>query len=149
VTTILLDGNAYNKLQLDVEARSTLRALVARGRARVIATPMILDELRQSPFGGPPNWFPIAVETESVTVPGYVPLGMTRLGDGQVYDEHRGESSKIPDAIIADSASALADILVSEDRRCRERLKRISTRCCGMDYAEFREWLRASAVATS
>jgi hypothetical protein len=45
-----------------------------------------------------------------------------------VYSEHRGASNEIPDAIIADSAPALADILVSEDRRCRERSKKISTR---------------------
>jgi hypothetical protein len=96
-----------------------------------------------------PNWFPIAVEAESVTVLGYAPLGMTELGDGEVYAEHRGESKKIPDAIIADSAHVLADILVSEDRRCRERLKRIGTRCSGMDYEKFREWLRASVATTS
>lgn len=149
MTTILLDANVYDKLQLDAEACSLLGALVDRGQARVIATPMVLDELQRSPFGGLPNWFPVAVEAESVTVLGYAPLGMTRLGEGQVYTEHRGESQKIPDAIIADSADALADILVSEDRRCRERLKRVGTRCSGMDYEEFREWLRASAPAPS
>lgn len=71
---------------------------------------------------------------------------MTGLGEGVVYDEHRGESKNIPDAIIADSANALADILVSEHRRCRERLKKISARCTSLDYEQFREWLRASAA---
>lgn len=146
MTTILLDANVYDKLQADAESRATLRGLVDRGSAKVIATPMVLDELRSSPFGGIPEWFPVTVEAESVTVLGYAPLGMTKLSKGAIYGEHRGESSKIPDAIIADSADALADILVSEDRRCRERLKKISTRCAGFDYQQFREWLRTSAA---
>ncbi len=145
MTTILLDANVYDKLQADGESRATLRALVDRGSAKVVATPMILEELQSSPFGGIPDWFPVTVEAENVTVLGYAPLGMTKLGEGVVYGEHRGESSKIPDAIIADSADALTDILVSEDRRCRERLKKISARCTGFDYEQFREWLRTSA----
>jgi predicted nucleic acid-binding protein len=146
VTTLLLDANVYDRLQADDESRTTLRGLVDRGLARVIATPMVLEELRRSPFGGIPNWFAVAVEAENVTVLGYATLGMTKLGEGEVYGEHRGESEKIPDAIIADSADALADVLVSEDRRCRERLKKISTRCTALDYDQFREWLRTSAA---
>ncbi len=149
MTTILLDQNIYDKLQADPEIRSALGGLVNRGFVRVIATPMVLDELLNGPFGGLPDWFPIEVEPESVTVLGYAPLGMTRLGDGEVYAEHRSESKKIPDAIIANSANSLADILVSEDRRCRERLKKISTSCRGMDYREFCEWIRAAAAAIS
>lgn len=137
----------YDKLQVNDESRTTLRGLVDRGLARVIATPMVLEELRRSPFGGIPNWFAVAVEAENVTVLGYAKLGMTKLGNGEVYGEHRGESKKIPDAIIADSADALADVLVSEDRRCRERLKKISTRCTALDYEQFREWLCASAAS--
>ena len=148
MTTLLLDANVYDKLQVDDGSRTTLGCLVERGLARVIATPMVVDELRRSPFGGIPTWFAVAVEAENVTVLGYATLGMTKLGDGEVYKEHRGESQKVPDAIIADSADALADVLVSEDRRCRERLKKISTRCAAMDYQQFREWLLASAVAS-
>jgi hypothetical protein len=95
VATILLDANVYDKLQSDTEACATLRALVDRGLARLIATPMVLDELQKSPFGGPPNWFPVAVEAESVTVLGYAPLGMRRLDDGGVNAGHRGESNKL------------------------------------------------------
>lgn len=146
MTTILLDANVYDKLQADGESRATLRGLLDRGFAKMIATPIVLEELRRSPFGGIPVWFPGDVDAESVTVLDYAPLGMTNLGEGVVYGEHRGESKKIPDAIVADSADALADILVSEDRRCRERLKKISTRCTGLGYEEFREWLRASAT---
>jgi hypothetical protein len=82
------------------------------------------------------------VEVESVMVWGYWRWGMARWSDGTVYKKHRGESSKIADAIIADSADSLADILVSEDRRCRSRLAAISSRCTAMDYNEFQTWVK-------
>lgn len=137
MTTILLDANVYDKLRADGQSRASLRALVDRGLAKVIVTPMVLQGLQRSPFGGLPDWFPVTVEAENLTVLNYAPLGMTGLGEGVVYDEHRGESKKIPNAIIADSANALADILVLEDRRCRERLKKISARCTSLDYEQF------------
>lgn len=84
MTTVLLDGNVYDKLQADPEACATLRALVRSALARVIATPIVCDELQRSPFGGLPDWFPVTVEAESVTVLGYAHLDMTRLGDGEV-----------------------------------------------------------------
>jgi len=142
VNTVLLDCQIYDKLEVDRDTRGVVRSLVETGAIRVIATPMVLDELRRSPFEGFPDWFSVVVEAESATVLDYAPLGMTRLGDGEVYTSHRGQSKKIPDAIIADSANLLADILVSDDRRCRERLKKISTRCKGLDYGEFCEWVR-------
>jgi predicted nucleic acid-binding protein len=145
VTTLLLDANVYDKLQADGESRTTLRSLVDRGLAKVIATPMVLEELQRSPFGGIPNWFNAGVEAENVTVLGYATLDITNLGEGEIYGQHRGQSGKIPDAIIADSADALADVLVSEDRRCRERLKKISTHCTALNYDQFREWLRVQS----
>ncbi len=149
MNTVLLDGNVYDKLQADADARGALQTLVARGVVRVIATPMVRAELQRSPFGGFPDWFSVVLEAENVTALGWAPLDMTRPGEGEVYSEHRGESKKIPDGIMADSADALADILVSEDRRCRERLKKISTRCRGMDYEQFAAWLRTLIAETS
>lgn len=140
--TVLFDCHIYDKLAVDRATCEAIRSLVDQRTIRVVATPMVLDELRRSPFGGVPDWFPVEIEPESVTVLGFAPLGKTRLGEGDVCTEHRGSSKKIPDAIIADSASSLADILVSEDRRCRDRLKKISTRCKGLDYREFCEWIK-------
>jgi predicted nucleic acid-binding protein len=140
--TLLLDVNIYNKLEADPGARATLAHAINAGLARVIATPIVVDELRESPFGGLPNWFPIKLEVENVAVVGYWRIGMARLGDGGVYTAHRGQSNKIPDAIIADSADSLADILVSDDHRCRKRLAEITSRCMAMDYQEFLTWVR-------
>lgn len=141
-TTLLFDGNIYNRLDADGKTRERLAWHIAQGGIRVIATPVVVDELSNSPFGGLPDWFPIEVEVESVIVWGHWRWGMARWGKGAVYTQHRGDSKKIPDAIIADSADSLADILVSDDRRCRNRLADISTRCRALDYSEFQGWLR-------
>jgi len=139
--TVLLDGNIYNRLDTDPGTRSKLQQLIAAGAVRVIATPVLVDELTASPFGGLPNWFPVEVEAESTSVLGYARLGMARLGEGDIYTKHRGDSRKIPDAIIADSAHSLADVLVSDDRRCRQRLAYLSSQCISLDYQGFLTWL--------
>lgn len=46
MTTILLDVNVYDKLQADGQSRASLRALVDRGLAKVIVTPMVLQGLQ-------------------------------------------------------------------------------------------------------
>lgn len=145
VAKLLLDGNVYDKLSQDQGTRELLAQLVKGGRVEVIATPVVVGELTESPFQGLPTWFPISMQPEAVTVLGYARLGAARLSSGRVYRQHRGESKKIPDAIIAHSADAIADILVSEDQRCRKRLAEISTRCRAMSYDEFRVWLKRQA----
>jgi hypothetical protein len=141
MTTLLLDCNVYDMLAADHANRSRLARFVAAGEVRVIATPVVIDELTASPFGGLPAWFAVDVEPEYVAVYGFARYGMARYGDGQVYSEHRGSSNKIRDGIIADSADALADIFVSEDERCRKRLLKISSNCKAKSYDEFCSWI--------
>lgn len=138
---VFLDGNIYNLLDQDLETRTSVAKAIARGQIRVIATPVVVDELLQSPFGGVPDWFSVDVEVENVAVPDHWHLGQAGLGDGRVFTEHRGTSHKTRDAIIADSADALADVLVTDDRRCRKRLLEISSKCTAFDYKRFRRWL--------
>ena len=140
---ILFDSNIYDALEHDMEAKSAINTLSSNGTIRVIATPRVQDELSASPFGGIPNWFPVAIETESVAVLGFWRLGMARLGEGEVYREHRGDSNQASDAVIADSANDLADFFVSEDKRARTRLNAISDSCIAMSYCEFRTWLQS------
>ncbi|MEQ1574397.1 MAG: hypothetical protein ABL993_09150 [Vicinamibacterales bacterium] len=138
---VFLDCNIYDQLALDAEHRGRVGELVARGELKVIATPVVIDELAASPFGGLPNWFPVAAMPENVAVGGFARVGMARIGAGEIYSQHRGSSNNIKDGILAESADALADILVSEDGRCRKRLNLISTTCDGMSYADFCRWL--------
>ena len=143
MTTVLFDSNVYDRLENDKGARSAIENLSSLGKIRVIATPRVQDELASSPFGGLPEWFPVTVEPESVFVLDFARLGMERLGDGRVFNEHRGASNQASDAVIADSADDLADIFVSEDRRASTRLNSASERCVGMSYLDFRAWLRS------
>ena len=138
---VLLDGNIYDKLAADDDTRALLASCVAADGVLVIATPIVIDELNDSPFEGLPSWFPIVVEPESVFVLGFARLGAARLGDGEVLTKHRGSSSKIKDAIIADSAASIADLFVSEDKRCRKRLEEMNTKCRALTYAEHRVWI--------
>ena len=144
MTRVMFDTNVYDKLAVDVDCRARVANLVATQRLSVIATPIIVDELAAGPFGGLPDWFPIVVEPESVAVLGFARLGMARLGDGDVYTRHRGASKNIKDGIVADSADALADILVSEDGRCRRRISEVSSNCVGISYEEFGQWLESA-----
>ena len=141
MTTLLLDGNIYNKLRDDLEARTALADRVQAGEVRVFATPIVIDELNESPFRGIPNCFHVDLEPESVVVLGYARFGMARLGNGEVFAAHRGASKKTKDAIMADSADSLADLFVSEDSRCRKRLSQTSTKCRALSWFEFRQWL--------
>jgi hypothetical protein len=142
MTRVLLDGNIYDKLEADPPTRELIAELVRDGALSILATPVVVDELREGPFQGVPEWFPVSVECEAVCVIGYARLGMAMISNGHIYDRHRGTSRKFPDAIIAESAHAMADILVSEDRRCRKRLADCSDRCRPMCYAEFCDWLK-------
>lgn len=138
---LLLDGNIYNRLDADVSTRSRLKSLIARGVVRVIATPMLVDELGPSPFCGLPDWFSIEVRFESVFALDYAKLDTASLGDGDAYRRHRGQSNKVADAVIADSAASLADVLVSDDGRCRKRLADIGGHCIALDYEGLLLWL--------
>jgi hypothetical protein len=141
---VFLDGNIYDRLAADHQTRERLVVLVANGDVRVIATPVVADEVTAGPLRSLPDWFPIDLRNEAVAVLGYAKLGMAQLGEGEMYQAHRGESltsSNTRDAIIAESAHKLADLFVSEDRRSRERLRKLSSNCAAMTFDEFRQWL--------
>jgi len=138
--TLLLDGNVYDELAQDSATRADLIDFVTRGLLRVICTPTIQRELENSPFGGIPDWFPVHYELESVSVLPFQ-LGETRLGPGDVYRAHRGDSQKRRDAEIADAADAYADVFVTQDRRCRKRAQECAVSCQTFDFQDFKAWL--------
>ena len=138
---VLLDTNIYDKLACDPGTLDDIATAATAGHVRAIATPKVEDELLNSPLRGLPDWFPIETRVESVAVLDHWHLGMAKLGEGEVYSAHRGTSQKVPDAIIADSAHAYAQVFVSEDRRARRRLDESSSRCRAMDYVTFCDWL--------
>jgi hypothetical protein len=138
ITKIVLDANIWDKLAVDEPARERIRSLCEVSSLEIIIPDTLLRQLEVSPFGGVPDWFPTDVIPDSVFVLDHSRLGFARLGEGDVFTAHRGESQQISDAVIVDSADYDADLFVSEDRRARERYAKLRNRGRALDYARFR-----------
>lgn len=141
MTRVLLDGNIYDKLKADETTRRLIYEKIVAGILVVIASPIVVDELNESPFNGLPDFFPVKQITEAIAVAGYARAGLARVSNGEVYDAHRGTSKKSKDAIIAETANVDCDVFVSEDQRCRKRLKEVEPKCLVLSYDEYKEWL--------
>jgi hypothetical protein len=107
----------------------------------IVASTVVVAELRPSPFGVLPPWFRVVVEPEGIAISGLARSGMARSSNAAIYTSHLGSSTKGRDAIIAQSARSMAAILVSEDGRCREHLKALASADSAMTYDEFSGWL--------
>ena len=141
--SIVLDANIYDKLAIDAERCFHLRELIHKGHVEVLLSPVVHDQLGAGPFKDVSSLFPIRLISEAVAVWGVAKFGLARMGNGNVYKEHRGASNQYKDAIIADTAHCDADIFVSEDKRCRKRLKTISSTLKCLDYDEFAAWIES------
>lgn len=135
---VLLDCNIWDQLANDGRARARLAHLVDSERLVVVVPATLRRELEASPFGGIPDWFSIVPILDGVAVVGHSRVGECRLGDAEVFRAHRGESRQVPDAVLADTAHAYADVFVSEDRRARDCYARIAGSSRALDFSGFR-----------
>jgi hypothetical protein len=140
--SLLLDCHIYDRLAIDQTTRDRVKTACAQNLIRVLVNPVILGELKSSPFGDIPDFFPLQLIADSVVVPGLAIPGLARPGKGKVFADHIGTSKQGKDAVIADSASNYADVFVSDDRRCRTRLQQIGTSCKCFTYPEFSHWIK-------
>ena len=138
---IIFDSNIYNKLDNRPDIRRKIKSLITNNKLSVVVPTTISRELEKSPFKGVPDWFNTECIGDSAFILDYSRLDVDRLGGGDTYNSHRGNSKKIQDALIADTAETDADIFVSEDNRCRERLKNISNSCKSLTFSDFETWL--------
>jgi len=138
----LLDGNIYDRLQAESAVRDQIASLYDSGVLEIVASPVVVDELKRSPSGGIPDWFSVVVQPEGIAISGLARSGMARSSTGVIYEQHAGESNKGFDAIVAQSARSMGATLVSEDRRCRERLRRLAGPGSALTYDEFKAWLQ-------
>lgn len=141
-----LDGNIYNLLEADPVVCSEIGALVDRGLLEIVASPVLVTELQRSPFSGIPAWFKVVVQPEGIAISGLARSGMARSSSGAMYKQHLGASGEGFDAIVAHSAHSMGATLVSEDRRCRERLRRLASSSSAMTYVEFKTWLHQTTA---
>jgi hypothetical protein len=132
---VLFDSNIYDRLAKDVATRERINALVLSGSMCVIVSRTVAEELRQSPFQGVPDFFPIKHVGNTV---GDVKMAVNdSIGSGEVFNAHRGISKKTGDAYVADAASCYADWLVSEDSRLRKRSESTNSNAEPMSYRVF------------
>lgn len=137
MTKVVFDCNVWDKLALFTEVQNRIRRLCIAGEMEVVVPDTLRRELKESPFQGIPDWFPVRTIPDSVFVPDQSWLDHARLGEGKVYREHLGESTQRKDAIIVDAADSDADIFVSEDRRARTRYAALRGSEKSMNLCEF------------
>ena len=135
---VVLDSNIWDKLDVDELARESIRLLVKNDQLEVLVPDTLLRDLEASQFDGVPDWFPTSVVADGVFVLDHSRLGCARLGDGSVYEDHKGESRQVSDAVIVATVDAEADLFVSEDRRARNRYTRLRGEGRSLDYQRFR-----------
>lgn len=135
---VLLDCNIWDQLARDGRTRARLAHLVDSERLVVLVPATLRRELEASPFGGVPDWFSVVSILDGVAIVNHSRAGECRLGDAEVYSAHRGESRQVPDAVLADTAHAYADVFVTEDRRTRDRYARIAGSSRALDFSDFR-----------
>ncbi len=141
---VVLDANIYDTLRENPEYYGSIRTLIEAGLLNVIVTRTVVEELFRSPFAGIPAFFPTSYEPNTVSRAGIMKAG-DRLGRGDVYCSHVGNSKKVNDALIADAAAVYADYLVSEDHRLRKRMQSIASRCKALSFSEFLKVLETMA----
>ena len=141
MTTILLDSNIYDELSNDEAVRNSISNLIQTKTITVVAPQIVLDEMKNSPFKGIPNFFPVEAISDGVAVAGLAKAGAAIVSEGKTYTKHKGNSKQSKDAIIAETALNFSDVFVSQDNHCRERLKSISNKTQCFDYQEFKKWI--------
>lgn len=139
---IIFDSNIFDLLVEDSDAVCKLNDIIKLGIAEILIPSTICDELKKSPFKGVPALFPYIKITDAVFILGQSRLGEARLGDGRVYQQHKGDSQQLKDAIIADTANLEATMFVSQDNRNRSRLRNLSKSCKSLTFDEFLDWLK-------
>ena len=138
---IIFDANSYDQLAAHPETIEIVRHCIEKNKITILITRTIMDELKTSPFKGVPDWFFVQQIPESVFLLDYCYLDDARLGDGEVYEQHKGTSLKFKDALIADFADSDCDLLITDDKRCKKRLNEVSQKCKAMNFNEFKNWL--------
>jgi hypothetical protein len=141
VDKVIFDTNIYDKLIGDEQTCEAISKLIKHDLLRVEVPRTIEDELIESPHKCVPKLFPVERTSDSVFIVGHSKIGFARVGNGTIYGDHRGQSQKFKDAVIADTVASDCNIFVSEDNRCRNRLRKSTDKCLCFSYAEFKEWL--------
>jgi rRNA-processing protein FCF1 len=148
VDRVILDTMVYDAVENDQQLKQLIRGCQDAGHISIFTTHVQKDQLAQIPpekdVGQASAVAAMQIAT-SVTVIGYSRIGQSRIGgneENDVYSKLRINNSKhTEDAIIGTTAYHDADILVTDDKGFRNRLKNLRSRVKVMSSAEFKNYL--------
>ena len=151
----MFDTTGYNDLTVNLETLGMLRALVARGVIAVLKTHVQEDELRDTESEAKRADLLAVYHALGTEVPTSGGIWDTsrwdkfRWGDGagdvklpDVVSENRRH---LEDALIAATAAAEADVLVTDDRRLTNRIRATGSRVEVWGFERFEAYLRSLA----
>jgi rRNA-processing protein FCF1 len=122
----MLDSNAFDE-PAKRESDRQLTVRVARSKQiQLFTTYAQEDELDELASRKPEKYWRIAsiprdIILSSVFVLDHTPLGSGRLGGGKTYEAVRRGPRHVDDAVIADTAHAEGMVLVTSEKRLRNR----------------------------
>jgi hypothetical protein len=143
---IVLDTMIFDLIVAEPALLGKLRSLVQRGQLRVISTHVQEDQLNAIPDPAKREKVRL-VSREIVPTSGCIVdvsrLDMAAFGTETLERLHQGGLKHSHDALIAATAQDQADVLVTEDRRLANRVKRLGFSVAVWDFQRFVESLEA------
>ncbi|PIC86115.1 hypothetical protein CSV72_09875 [Sporosarcina sp. P20a] len=144
---VMIDTNIYDCLIVDEEVLSLVRSLIGEEIIEILTTHIQIDEVN--------NVNDITMRNNLLTVPtneiktrilviGHSRIGKSKIGIGKengikFISIHKDNPKHINDAIIAVTANANADILVTEDKKLKQKVQAQSSKLQVWNYKEFKE----------
>ena len=136
--TIFLDTNVFDRLAKDAQMRYLLSELSTNKTIQLLISRTVRDELSKSPHMGLLSSLPVEIVPNATPIVGLMCAG-DFLGDAEQFFLHKGDSTKVNDAQIANAAAFHGGWLVSDDRRLRQRLRLLPNKVEAMTYTQFVE----------
>lgn len=144
---VIFDSNVYDVLADDAVLRSAVMSAIAAGSLRLLTTHIQQDEIAATTDPARRNALSVLLSVAEPAATGGFVIGTSRLGqarlmseeDAEQFDTHMrngaSDAGGTNDALIIATARFEEAILISQDRRCRNRAERAGVR------AEKSDWL--------
>ncbi|MFY9270501.1 MAG: hypothetical protein WAO55_12235 [Candidatus Manganitrophaceae bacterium] len=143
--TIMFDSNIYDEITIVPALVARIEQLTQAGKLRILTTHVQEDEINQIKDDMKKNAF-MGLSTTRIPTSGFI-LDVSRfdeacLDGGPAMEDIQGSTkSHSEDALIGNTATRQADILVTNDKRLYKKTKELSTACIVMTGEEFKQYL--------
>jgi len=144
----MLDSNVYDKIIEQIGMTEVLAALHHSGQIEIIITHIQEDELSRIPNTNKRELV-MKVPGNRVTTEGAI-WNVSRFGEAtfgagggdiKIEDIQKGNPNHSEDALIANTAAARADILVTDEKTLPKRIRTTGSKIKVWDFSEFQEYI--------